>query len=111
MVELLYNREKESTTALSNFLAIPHIVIHEDYPFEIVLVRAKKGIKFSEEFNSIKSVFVLLGSKKDRNFHLKAISYIAQITQQQSFEKQWMDAKNSENLRDIILLTKRNRKT
>ena len=109
MVTLLYNRENESTTAISPFIAIPHIVIDEEYPFEIVLVRAKKGIHFSEEFPAVKSVFVLMGSKKERNMHLRSISFIAQITQQAMFEDRWLKAKKLTSLRDVILLGKRNR--
>ena len=77
--------------------------------FDILLVRCKEGVAFSEEVASIHTVFVLMGTRDERNFHLRALSAIAQIVQGSHFEKRWMSAKNSQALRDIILLGTRKR--
>ncbi|MBN2789685.1 MAG: amino acid permease [Candidatus Delongbacteria bacterium] len=105
--DLLTAREAESSTALTEFLAIPHIIIEGEKTFEMLIIRAKKGIELSEDHKDIKAIFVLLGTKDERNFHLRVISAIAQIVRDPDFEKRWMDAKNPENLRDVILLGKR----
>jgi amino acid transporter len=109
ILKLLVEREQDSSTALTPFLAIPHIIIDGKKNFEIAIVRSKKGIYFSEEHKSIKAVFFLLGTRDERNFHLRVISAIAQIVQEHAFEKRWLAAKSQENLRDVILLGKRRR--
>ncbi|MDA3838627.1 MAG: amino acid permease [Candidatus Delongbacteria bacterium] len=105
--ELLTAREAESSTALTPFLAIPHIIIEGEKIFEMLVIRSKKGIELSDEHKDIKAIFVLLGTKDERNFHLRVISAIAQIVRDPDFEKKWIAAKNPENLRDVILLGKR----
>lgn len=52
---------------------------------------------------------MLIGSKDERNFHLRALSAIAQIVQDANFEKNWMSARDEQVLKDILLLTNRKR--
>lgn len=107
IVDLLKEREADSTTALTPFLAIPHIIIPGPNRFMLCMVRCSAGIQFSEDHPDIKAVFVLAGSKDERNFHLQALSAIAQIVQHKQFEEMWLAAKNEHQLRDIVLLAKR----
>jgi len=107
--QLLLDREKESSTVLSPGLAIPHIIIQGEHKFDILLARCKEGIIFSEDRPSIHAVFVLIGTKDERNFHLFALSAVAQIVQDPQFDKRWLNAKSKEGLRDIVLLGKRKR--
>jgi APA family basic amino acid/polyamine antiporter len=109
IVELFTQREKESSTVLNPFLAIPHIVVEGEHRFELILARAREGIEFSEDASRVHTVFVLIGTKDERPFHLMALAAICQIVQQENFEKRWMDAKKAESLRDIVLLGKRQR--
>ena len=64
-----------------------------------MLVRCKKGIKFTSEENSVKAVFVFVGTKEDRAFHLKTLASIATLVQQDDFEKKWLNAENINYLR------------
>ncbi len=107
----LIEREKESSTVISPGLAIPHIIIEGEQTFDILLARCQKGIVFSKDVPEVHTVFVLIGSKDERNFHLRALSAIAQIVQDPHFEKKWLGAKSEEGLRDIVLLGKRKRPT
>jgi amino acid transporter/mannitol/fructose-specific phosphotransferase system IIA component (Ntr-type) len=107
--KLLKNREEESSTALTSFLAIPHIVVEGVNEFDIMLLRTRKGVYFSQEYPDIKAIFVLAGSRDQRNFHLRAISSIAQIIQAPDFRKKWLGSRGEEGLRDIVLLGKRKR--
>ena len=106
---LLMEREKESSTALNDFLAVPHIIVDGKKVFGLLIARVKKGVKFSKENKSVKAVFVLAGSKDERTFHLQVLAAIAQIVQNPNFEKMWISAKDESALRDIILLGKRKR--
>ncbi|RKY41035.1 MAG: hypothetical protein DRP85_07350 [Candidatus Makaraimicrobium thalassicum] len=109
ILRLLLDREEESSTVLSPTLAIPHIIIEGEHTFVILLARCKKGIIFPEADRKVHTVFVIAGTRDERNFHLRALSAIAQIVQDPHFEKTWMAAKNEEALRDIVLLGKRRR--
>ncbi|MBM3211195.1 amino acid permease [Candidatus Poribacteria bacterium] len=109
LANLLMKRERESTTVLNEYLAIPHIIIEGEKSFDICIVRCREGIIFSEGKPNVHTVFVLVGTRDERNFHLNALAAIAQIVQNPNFEKKWMEAKDKEALRDIILLGKRKR--
>jgi APA family basic amino acid/polyamine antiporter len=107
----LLNREKQTSTVLNPFLAIPHIVIGGDKQFGILLARCIEGIRFSQTAPQVHAAFFLIGTKDERTFHLQALAAICQIVQEDDFEKRWMGAKNADALRDIILLGKRKRPT
>lgn len=109
LFNLLLEREKETTTAITQHDAIPHIIIEGENKFDILIARCREGIYFSENAPSVKTVFVLVGTKDERNFHLRSLAAIAQIVQDPNFEDRWMSAKNKEDLRDIVLLGKRRR--
>ncbi|RKX76915.1 MAG: F0F1 ATP synthase subunit alpha, partial [Spirochaetes bacterium] len=59
--EKLVEREQSSSTALSSFFAIPHIVVEGEEKFQMLVVRSQRGIEFSSENDSIHSIFFLLG--------------------------------------------------
>ena len=107
--ELLLAREKESSTVIQPGLAIPHIVVEGKNIFDVLMIRSKQGISFSELRQPVHTVFVLIGSRDQRNFHLKALMAIAHIVEEPEFQKRWMDAENPEHLRDVVLLSGRTR--
>jgi len=106
---LLNEREKETSTVLNPGLAIPHVIIEGEGVFDILLARCRQGIAFSESAPSVHAVFVLMGTRDERNFHLRALAAIAQIVRDPHFEERWMAARNKEALRDVILLGERKR--
>jgi len=107
--DLLIAREKETSTVIGHGVAIPHIIIEGSNQFDILLVRSQDGIQFSENGQKIHTVFVLIGTRDERNFHLRALAAIAQVCQSPSFLKKWLKARNKESLRDIVLVSKRMR--
>ncbi len=126
LFKLLLEREKESTTVIYPFLAIPHIVVDGKKKFEIIVVRTKKGIilpssliskdevvseEISVEPSEVKMVFALAGTKDERDFHLQALMAIAQIVQNRNFEDKWLSARGAEELRNLILVSERKRKS
>lgn len=110
LAEKFIQRENESATVLSPFLAIPHIIIPGENKFEIALIRARQGIHFPKSNEQVRAVFALAGSHDERNFHLRALANIAQIVQAEDFEKRWLNARGDEGIRDVILLGKRQRR-
>jgi len=109
--ELLMEREAESTTALRPGLAIPHIVVGGEGVFDILLARSREGIIFADDTPPVHAVFVLMGSSDERNYHLRALMHIAQITQDPEFDTRWLRARGPEELRNLVLLGKRRRDT
>ena len=112
----LKEREDESTTLVTDKLAIPHIVLDSEEGFEIVLVRARDGICYDEASCPDEQkrpgphmVFALAGSASERNFHLQCLMAIAQITRTPEFRERWEEAFDEEELRLLVLLAERSR--
>jgi len=104
---LLKSRQEDCNTAISPFVAIPHIIIEGNDNFFLMLIRCKKGIRFTSKENSLKAVFTFVGTKEDRAFHLKTLAAIATLVQKEDFEKKWLHAENTHYLKDMVLLSKR----
>ncbi|MFH1519297.1 MAG: amino acid permease [Candidatus Omnitrophota bacterium] len=107
--ELLIKREEKSHTVIEKGLAIPHIVVPGEHKFEIVLVRARKGIIFSPQEAPVEIIFVLAGSLDERNFHLRALMAIAQIVREGGFYNNWMRMKDKKALKMLVLSSTRKR--
>ena len=109
VITLFKEREAEGSTAITPFVAIPHIIIPGQNKFKLVVVRCKEGISFSSENDSVKAVFMLFGTKDERTFHLKVLAAIAQIVQNRNFKKSWLNVRSEDQIKDILLLSKRKR--
>jgi mannitol/fructose-specific phosphotransferase system IIA component (Ntr-type) len=90
-------------------VAIPHLILEGNKCFKLMLVKNSEGIKFSDEYDAVKAIFVLAGTRDQRNRHLKSLSAIAQIIQNPNFEIRWEAAATERQLRDMLLLAKRKR--
>jgi len=109
LFEKFLHRESEGATVVQPGLAIPHIVVEGQNKFDILLVRAKDGIEFKGTDEPVRIMFVLAGSKDERNYHLRALMAIAQIAQEKDFEQRWLAARDAETIRNLILLSTRRR--
>ena len=101
-------REEESSTVIRKGLAIPHIIVEHKNVSRVILVRAKEGIVFPKD-EVVHVIFVLVGSGSDRVLHLKILAAIAQVVQNPEFDKNWIGARNEDELRDVVLLAERRR--
>lgn len=109
--KLLMEREEESSTALRKGLAIPHIIVPGFSKFSVLLARCREGVDFGGENSPVRMIFFLAGSRDERPFHLRALMAIAEITSTPDFDSKWMKCRNEEELRDLLLLSKRRRTT
>ncbi|OPL19175.1 MAG: hypothetical protein AVO35_12040 [Candidatus Aegiribacteria sp. MLS_C] len=109
LFKLLLERERTSPTALRPGLAIPHIIIPGEHKFSVTLARCRDGIDFEEGTGPVHTVFILAGTMDERNFHLKALMAIAQITTASGFDSAWEKCRTPQGLRDLVLLSKRMR--
>lgn len=101
-------RERESSTVVRDAVAIPHIVVEKEGISKLILVRAKAGIIFRND-RLVHIAFVLAGSAgaTGRSMHLKDLAAIAQIVSNKDFDEKWMNAKDEDALRSILLLAER----
>jgi len=111
LFEKFLHREAEGGTVIQPGFAIPHIVVEGKNKFDILLVRAREGIIFPHASDPVRIMFVLAGSKDERNYHLRALMAIAQIAQEKQFEQRWFAARDTQGLRNLILLSTRKRDT
>jgi amino acid transporter/mannitol/fructose-specific phosphotransferase system IIA component (Ntr-type) len=109
--QLLQKREEESTTVIQEGLAIPHIIVPGRSLFHITVVRSVPGIDFGKDIPPVHIVFALAGAQNERNFHLQSLMAIAQIVQNTGFLANWLKARSMEELRNLVLLAQRVRKT
>ena len=86
-----------------------HIVVEGEGEFRLLLARSRDGIIFGEDKPLVHAVFVLMGSADERNYHLRALMHVAQITQDPGFDERWLAAGSTEQLRNIVLLGERRR--
>jgi len=84
-------------------------VVEGQHKFDVLLVRARDGIIFPHAPDAVRIMFVLAGSRDERNYHLRALMAIAQVAQEKDFEKRWLAARNTEAIRNLILLSTRKR--
>jgi len=97
------NREKDSSIVIYPGIAVLSLIIKGHNKFDIVLVRSKKGIIFSDDMPPIHALFVIVSSSDQQSFYFHSLMWMVQISEQEDFEKKWLNAKDSEELRNIIL--------
>jgi len=106
---LVSEREAESSTAITPYAAVPHIVLDGNGVFELLLIRSGAGVRFSAESPEVKAIFVLVGTRDTRTLHLRALAAIAQTLQDPRFEERWTAAGDERALVDVLLLSERKR--
>ncbi len=112
LVEQLRRREAESGTAITRMVAVPHVTVPGENIFQLMLVKCVKPVAFSEnEDPTIRAIVFLFASSDRRNLHLRSLAAIAQTIQSPNFERRWLRARTSAQLRDIFLLGRRRRES
>lgn len=107
----LMNREKDSNIIVRPGFAVISFHIKGRNKFDIEFVRTKRGARFSDDFPPVRAAFILVSSSDEENFYLHSLMWIVQIAERVDFEEEWINAKDSEELRKIILRSWRERGT
>jgi basic amino acid/polyamine antiporter, APA family len=102
-------RERESSTLITDKIAVPNIIIDERGYFNIIMARCKNGIIFPHSKSKIIAAFFIIATRDKRNMILRTHTFISQIIAEEDFEKRWLEAKDKKALKDIILLGDRKR--
>jgi amino acid transporter/mannitol/fructose-specific phosphotransferase system IIA component (Ntr-type) len=105
----LIKREKSSNIIVRPGFAVISFHIKGRNKFEIELIRTKRGARFSDEFPPVRAAFIVVSSSDEQNFYLHSLMWMVQIAETVDFEKEWINAKDSNELREIILESWRKR--
>lgn len=103
MYKLFKKREEDSSIVAYPSIAILSLIIKGRNKFDIILVRSKKGITFSDDILPIHAIFVIVSSPDQQSFYLHSLMWMVQISEDKDFKEKWLNAQNSEELRNIIL--------
>ena len=90
-------------------LAVPHVLIGGERKFQLLMARGRPGINFPGTPEPVPAVFFLVGTRDERNYHLRALMAIAQVTEEKEFDRRWKEADGPQELRHIFLLSSRRR--
>ena len=106
---LIDKREANRDIVIGDVGILPLTVRGRD-KFDIILVRSKKGVTFSDTAQP-RHAFIIIASSQDlKNIYLHSLTWAVQISKKTDFETKWLNAQNGKELRDIILAYWRGRK-
>ena len=107
----LKNREKRSNIIVRKGFAVISFHIRGHNKFEIALVRSKKGAYFIDKSPYVHAAFIIVSSNDEQNFYMHSLMWMVQFAEGIDFEREWMNAKNNEELRRVILKSWKKRGT
>jgi mannitol/fructose-specific phosphotransferase system IIA component (Ntr-type) len=103
LYKLLIKREKKSNIMVRPGFAVLSFHIKGRKKFEIALVRTKKGARFSNRSPPVHAAFIIISTPDRQNFYLHSLMWLVQIEEKTDFEAEWIEAKNDNELRQVIL--------
>jgi mannitol/fructose-specific phosphotransferase system IIA component (Ntr-type) len=109
LYKLLMKREKKSNIITRPGFAVISFHIKGRKKFEIALVRTKKGARFSDKTPPVRAAFIIISTSDRQSFYLHSLMWLVQIEEQTDFEKAWIEAKDKNKLREVILSSWKNR--
>jgi amino acid transporter/mannitol/fructose-specific phosphotransferase system IIA component (Ntr-type) len=110
LFKLLMEQEKKPEIIVHPGIAIFSHVIKGRDKFGIILVRSKKGLIVSDDIDAIHAFIVLVSTPDQQSFYLHSLMWIVQIAEETDFEEEWINAHDSEELKDIFLSSWKKRK-
>ena len=111
LFRLLMEREKDSNIIIHPGIAIVSHMIKGRDKFEIIIIRSKKGMFLADDVDPVHAFFIIIASQDMKSLYLHTMMWIIQIAEEADFEKEWINAKDIEELRDIFLMAFRKRKS
>jgi len=110
LYKILRMKERDSNIIVHPGVAILSHTIKGRDKFEILLIRSKKGLIISDDVDPINAFVVIVTSPDLQNFYHHSIMWFVQIADEIDFKDEWINAKDSEEIRDIIISSWRKRK-
>ena len=111
LYKILRRKERDSNIIVHPGVAILSHIIKGRDKFEILLIRSKKGLIISDDVDPINAFVVIVSSPDLQNFYHHSLMWFVQIADETDFKDEWVNAKDSEEIREIILSSWNKRKT
>jgi len=99
-------------TPVTHGIALPHLRLTGLKQAEMVIVRGLKGIHikfknpltdFEEEEQDVHAVYFLVSPEKDPTQHLRILAQIAGRVEEETFEMEWRDAKDEQEIKEVLI--------
>ncbi|MDP6559644.1 MAG: PTS sugar transporter subunit IIA [Candidatus Binatia bacterium] len=104
LLDILLEREKTSSTAIGEGVAIPHGKISGISQILGVFARSPQGVDFQAQDGSLTHLFfLLLAPLESASDHLKALARISRLLKDASFRSRLMKEETKEGLLKMIL--------
>ena len=111
LYKILRRKERDSNIIVHPGIAILSHTIKGRDKYEILLIRSKKGLLISDDIDPINAFVIIVTSPDLQNFYYHSIMWFVQIADETDFKDEWINAKDNEKIRDIILSSWKKRKT
>jgi hypothetical protein len=66
-------------------------------------VRTQRGARFSDKHPPVRAALIVVSTPDERDFYLHSLMWLVQVEEEMDFEREWIDAKNDEELRQVFL--------
>jgi len=99
-------------TPVTHGIALPHLRLSGIEQAEMVIVRGMEGIHikfknpltdFEEDEQDIHAVYFLVSPEADPTQHLRILAQIAGRVEEESFESEWQEAKDEQEIKEALL--------
>ena len=99
-------------TPVTHGIALPHLRMSGLQQAEMVIVRGINGIHikfnnpltdFEEDEQDIYAVYFLISPEKDPTQHLRILAQIAGRVEEETFEKEWQEARDEQEIKEALL--------
>ena len=109
LYKYLLKREKDSNIVIHPGVAVVSHMIKGKDKFEIIFIRSKKGMILSDNFNPVHAFFIIVATPDKKSLYLHTLMWLIQIAEETDFEEEWINAKDENEIRDLILKSWRKR--
>jgi amino acid transporter/mannitol/fructose-specific phosphotransferase system IIA component (Ntr-type) len=99
-------------TPVTHDIALPHLRMSGLKQAEMVIVRGREGIHikfknpltdFEEDEQDVHAVYFLVSPQADPTQHLRILAQIAGRVEEESFESEWREAKDEQEIKEALL--------
>ena len=99
-------------TPVTHGIALPHSRLKGLQQAEMVIVRCRLGVHikfknpltdFEDEETEVKAVFFLVSPENNPTQHLRILAQIAGRVEEESFDDEWMSAKDEQEIKEALL--------
>jgi len=104
----LLEREMLDSTAVGNGIAIPHCRIPTDkFTIKLLIIVSKDGINFdSIDKKPVHLFFVIIAANNSQASYFKVLSHLARALQNKELYNNLVNAKNTDEIYNLLLETK-----